>query len=211
MIVVQHWICLQTLWHHSTASWKCPAVCKMLVSRTYLRYPQSMTPLQVRLISLTNSFVQQCGTWSGSSSCGVMAKLLDCGLKVSSNSMSDDLNWLPPEPRHTWPDLHIREYIWLKFGPSPVGQNCKSKRQYTPCATTKQVRIHWLYLCRGVRLPPMSVLDMALNYMMVHMTLNNLMMFQSFGECGAPNHCHRSQVQFCSKWKHLIGLYLWAK
>ena len=51
-------------------------------------------------------------------------------------------------------------------------------------------RIHWLHLCRGVRPPPItSVLDMTLNNLMVR--------FQqcwSFGECGVPLHCHRSQV-----------------
>ena len=47
--------------------------------------------------------------------------------------------------------------------------------------------------------PPTSVL---------HMTLNNLMVrFQqycSFGECGVPLYCHRSQVHSGSEWLHLI-------
>ena len=51
-------------------------------------------------------------------------------------------------------------------------------------------RIHRLLLCRKVRPPPTtSVLDMTLNNLMVR--------FQqcwSFGECGVPLHCHRSQV-----------------
>ena len=51
-------------------------------------------------------------------------------------------------------------------------------------------RIHRLLLCRGVRPPPeTSVLDMTQNNLMVR--------FQqcwSFGECGVPLHCHRSQV-----------------
>ena len=29
-------------------------------------------------------------------------------------SMSDDLDWLPPEPRYTWPDPYIRQHGWLK-------------------------------------------------------------------------------------------------
>ena len=63
----------------------------------------------------------------------------------------------------------------LKQKHCPVGWGC---------------RIHRLLLCSGVRPPPpTSVLDM---------TLNNLMeRFQqcwSFGECGVPLHCHRSQV-----------------
>ena len=53
-------------------------------------------------------------------------------------------------------------------------------------------RIHRLLLCRGIRHPPStSVLDMTLNNLMVR--------FQqcwSFGECGVPLHCHRSQVHF---------------
>ena len=57
-------------------------------------------------------------------------------------------------------------------------------------------RIHWLLHCRGVRpLPPMSVLDTTLNNLMVR--------FQqcwSFGECGVPLHCHRSQVHSGPEW-----------
>ena len=43
--------------------------------------------------------------------------------------------------------------------------------------------------------PPTSVLDMTLNNLMVR--------FQqcwSFGECGVPLHCHRSQVYFGPEW-----------
>ena len=57
-------------------------------------------------------------------------------------------------------------------------------------------RIHRLLLCRGVRPPPpKSVLDMTLNDLMVR--------FQwcwSFGECGVPLHCHRSQVHSSPEW-----------
>ena len=56
-------------------------------------------------------------------------------------------------------------------------------------------RICRLHLCRGVRPPPMSIL---------YMTLNNLMVrFQwcwRFGECGAHLHCHCSQVHSGPKW-----------
>ena len=57
------------------------------------------------------------------------------------------------------------------------------------CPVSWGSRIHWLHLCRGVRPPLTSVLDMTLNNLMVR--------FQqcwSFGECGVPLHCHRSQV-----------------
>ena len=57
------------------------------------------------------------------------------------------------------------------------------------CPVSWDCRIHWLHLCRGVRPPLTSVLDMTLNNLMVR--------FQqcwSFGECGVPLHCHRSQV-----------------
>ena len=50
-------------------------------------------------------------------------------------------------------------------------------------------RIHRLHLCRGVRPPPMSVLDMALNNLMVR-----FLWCLGFGECWAPLHCHRSPV-----------------
>ena len=43
------------------------------------------------------------------------------------------------------------------------------------------------------------------------MTLNNLMVrFQwcwSFGDCGSPLHCHRSQVNFGLEWKDMILPY----
>ena len=63
------------------------------------------------------------------------------------------------------------------------------------CPVSWGCRIHWLHLCRGVRPPPTSVLDMTLNNLMVR--------FQqcwSFGECGEPFHCHRSQVHSGLEW-----------
>ena len=60
----------------------------------------------------------------------------------------------------------------------------------TPCLVSWGCRIYWLHLCRGVRPNPLTSA--------LYMTLNNLMVrFQqcwSFGECGIPLHCHRSQV-----------------
>ena len=56
---------------------------------------------------------------------------------------------------------------------SPVGWGC---------------RIHRLHLCRGVRLPPTSVLDMTLNYLIMKLQSWN------FGKCGVPVCCHYSQV-----------------
>ena len=56
-------------------------------------------------------------------------------------------------------------------------------------------RIHRLLLCRGVRSPPTSVLDMTLNNLMVR--------FQqcwSFGEYGVSLHYHRSQVHSGPEW-----------
>ena len=63
------------------------------------------------------------------------------------------------------------------------------------CPVSWGCRIHWLQLCRGVRPPPTSVLDMTLNNLMVR--------FQqcwSFGECRVPLHCHRSQVHSGLEW-----------
>ena len=66
------------------------------------------------------------------------------------------------------------ELQWVYFT-GPVGWDC---------------RMHRLLLCRGVRpRPTTSVLVMTVNILMVR--------FQqcwSFGECGAPLHCHRSQI-----------------
>ena len=80
--------------------------------------------------------------------------------------------------------------------------NTCPKQYYPPppsfiCAVTWGCRMHQLLLCRGVRPPPppMSVL---------HMTLNNLMVrFQwcwSFGKCGVPLHCHCYQVHTDLEW-----------
>ena len=56
-------------------------------------------------------------------------------------------------------------------------------------------RIHRLLLCRGVK-PPQRV--------SWYMTINNLMVrlqqCWSFGECGVPLHCHRSQVHSGPEW-----------
>ena len=62
------------------------------------------------------------------------------------------------------------------------------------CPVDWGCRIHRLLLCRGVP-PPMSVLDMTQN--------NPMVWFQqcwSFGECGVPLHCHRSQVHSGPEW-----------
>ena len=66
---------------------------------------------------------------------------------------------------------------------------------YIYCSVSWGSRIHRLHLCRRVRPPPMSVLDMTLNNLMVR--------FQqcwSFGECGVPLHCHCSQVHSGPEW-----------
>ena len=74
----------------------------------------------------------------------------------------------------------------------------KSKNLLTQkgdCPVSWGCRIHWLHLCRGVRPHQTSVLDMTLNNLMVR--------FQqcwSFGECGVPLHCHRSQVHSGPEW-----------
>ena len=44
-------------------------------------------------------------------------------------------------------------------------------------------------VCRGIRLPPMSALDMTLNNLMVRLQL-----CWSFGEYGVYFHCHHSQA-----------------
>ena len=77
----------------------------------------------------------------------------------------------------------VRSALYVFFSENtlcPVGWGC---------------RIHRLLLCRGVRPPPTSVLDMTLNNLMVR--------FQqcwSFGECGVPLHCHRSLVHSGLEW-----------
>ena len=64
------------------------------------------------------------------------------------------------------------------------------------CPVSWGCKIHWLHLCRGVRLPPpTSVLDMTLNSLM-----GRFQQCWSFGECGVPLHCHRFQVHSGSAW-----------
>ena len=69
--------------------------------------------------------------------------------------------------------LEIKKKLTLLRN-SPVGSGC---------------RIHRLHPCRRVRPPPMGVLDMTLNNLMVR-----FQQWGSFRECGAPLHCHLSQV-----------------
>ena len=63
------------------------------------------------------------------------------------------------------------------------------------CPVSWGCRIHWLHLCRGVRPPLTSVLDMTLNNLMVR-----FQQCSSFGECGVPLHCHCSQVHSGPEW-----------
>ena len=86
---------------------------------------------------------------------------------------------------HTHTHTHTYIYIYIYTGNlyqnyCPVGWGC---------------RIHRLLLCRGVRPPPTSVLDMTLKNLMVR--------FQpcwSFRECGVPLYCHCSQVHSGPEW-----------
>ena len=55
-------------------------------------------------------------------------------------------------------------------------------------------RICQLHLCRGIRLLPMSVLDMTLKHLMVRLHSS------SSGECRVPLHCHYSQVYSDQEW-----------
>ena len=57
------------------------------------------------------------------------------------------------------------------------------------CLVSWGWRIHRLHLCRGVRPPPMSVLDITLNNLMVRFQWS-----WGFGECRTPLHCHCTQV-----------------
>ena len=86
-------------------------------------------------------------------------------------------SWTPLKPQHSNPIPNcLANQLWY----CPVSWGC---------------RIHWLHLCRGVRTPLTSVLDMTLNNLMVR--------FQqcwSFGECRVPLHCHCSQVHSGAEW-----------
>ena len=84
---------------------------------------------------------------------------------------------------------------WMKLFVSHCSNALREKHEYISshsqfCPVGWGDRIHRLLLCRGVRPPPTSVLDMTLNNLIVR--------FQqcwSFGECKVPLHCHCSQVQ----------------
>ena len=58
-----------------------------------------------------------------------------------------------------------------------------------PCPVGWGCRIHWLYLCRGVRPSPTSVLNMTVNSLIARSQW-----CWGLGEYGAPIHCHFSQV-----------------
>ena len=55
--------------------------------------------------------------------------------------------------------------------------------------------IYRLLLCRGIRPPPTSVLDMSLNKLMVRFHW-----YWRFGKYGVPLHCHRFQVHSDPEW-----------
>ena len=85
-------------------------------------------------------------------------------------------------------------FLFLKPFISPT-QQLTVLIQIVHCPVGWGCRIHRLFLCRGVRPPPASVLDMTLNNLMVR--------FQqcwSFREYGVPLHCHRSQVHSGPEW-----------
>ena len=78
---------------------------------------------------------------------------------------------------------------------SSTSSSCRGMSTNFHCPVGWGCRIHRLHLCRGVRPPSTSVLDMTLNNLMVR--------FQqcwSFGECGEPLHYHRSQVHSVPEW-----------
>ena len=81
----------------------------------------------------------------------------------------------------------------------------------------KTCRIHWLHLCRGVRLPPPNAYP---GYDTKQSDGKVPVMLETW-EYGVPLHCHCSQVYSVPpwwhlswwhlSWWHLIGPYLWSK
>ena len=88
----------------------------------------------------------------------------DSGL-IKSNLIWSNLSWLLSVDNQLVLKLTLQSEGWHAIKPKhcPVGWGCW---------------IHWLHRCRRVRPPPMRVLDMTLNNLMVRFQL-----YCSFGEC----------------------------
>ena len=99
-----------------------------------------------------------------------------------------------------WKMCSIKSFLYFPYINSPLSlikvKQIQSLHIPRFCPVVWDCRIHWLHLCRGVRPPPLtSVLDMTLNNLMVRFR-----QCWSFGECGIPLHCHRSQVHSGPEW-----------
>ena len=107
----------------------------------------------------------------------------------------------------SWWGLELFETrkIWFSFssfirsGSVLPQEKCSAMTLLSGDPVSWEYRIHWLCLCRGVRL---------LEH--VSWILHKTIECWSFGECGVPLHCHRSQVHSDLEWYHLIGFYLWV-
>ena len=100
-----------------------------------------------------------------------------------------------PDPLWPWmlaPDRVLSMSYMYQSCYEPI---CYNNTLSTVCPVGWGCRIHRLHICRGVRPSPMSVLDMTLNNLMVR-----FLWCWSFGGCGAPLYCHRSQVHTAPEW-----------
>ena len=118
--------------------------------------------------------------WSGKI---ILVSFLTCKLSVAAlnnaclTNICSSCGWI--QNKIEWPNSSWKD-------PSPFGSGCIC----TPLQRSSS--------------PPMSVLDMTQNNLMVR-----LQEFWSFGECGVPRYCHHSKVHSDLESWQLISYYLW--
>ena len=88
--------------------------------------------------------------------------------------------------------------------PTPLRKQDVTDRQTERSRVSRNCRIYQLHLCHHYHQQWISWIDTQLHLMVRLQPWN-------FGQCGAPFHCHYSEVQSSTEWLHLTGLYLWAK
>ena len=141
------------------------------------------------LIHAVRIYSQDIGIKFGIEKCAMLV------MKSGKRHMSDGME-LPNHDRiRTLEENETYKYLGILEADIIKQVQMKDMIRKECCPVSWGCRIHRLLLCRGVRLPLTSVLIMTVNNLMVR--------FQqcwSFGECGVPLHCHRSQVHSGSEW-----------
>ena len=118
------------------------------------------------------------------------------------------------QPYKTFKSQHNNQFETLNFRTCLPINACYSQPAFLLTAQIYDAiiweglagRIQWLHLCRRVKHPQTSVLDMTLNNLMVRFQL-----CYCFEECRVDLYNHYSLVHSDPEEQHLIGFYLWVK